>query len=98
MRSPNRSWSRASIGPCASFVGSRPLVQPETGPMTMEARIEPVSGALPTVAWRWDSETDILSGAFKGNRKSGGRTRTGELAAAGGAGAPPGGEQGGDQG
>jgi hypothetical protein len=45
----------------------------------MDARIEPLSGALPSVSWRWDSETDILSGAFKGNRKSGGMTGTVEL-------------------
>ena len=47
--------------------------------MSIEARIEPLSGALPTITWRWDSETDILSGAFKGNRKSGGLTGTVEL-------------------
>jgi hypothetical protein len=47
--------------------------------MSMDARIEPLSGALPSVSWRWDSETDILSGAFKGNRKSGGLTGTVEL-------------------
>ncbi|HVD33964.1 MAG TPA: hypothetical protein VNC19_10340 [Gemmatimonadales bacterium] len=45
----------------------------------MDARIEPLSGALPSVSWRWDPETDILSGAFKGNRKSGGMTGTVEL-------------------
>ena len=47
--------------------------------MSMEARIEPLSGPLPSISWRWDSETDILSGAFKGNRKSGGLTGTVEL-------------------
>src|SRR5215208_5627714 len=47
--------------------------------MGIEARIEPLSGALPNITWRWDSETDILSGAFKGNRKSGGLTGTVEL-------------------
>jgi hypothetical protein len=47
--------------------------------MSMDARIEPLSGALPAVNWRWDPETDILSGAFKGNRKSGGLTGTVEL-------------------
>jgi hypothetical protein len=47
--------------------------------MSMDARIEPLSGALPSVSWRWDQETDILSGAFKGNRKSGGMTGTVEL-------------------
>ena len=47
--------------------------------MSMEARIEPLSGSLPSINWRWDPETDILSGAFKGNRKSGGLTGTVEL-------------------
>jgi hypothetical protein len=47
--------------------------------MNIEARIEPLSGALPAITWRWDSETDILSGGFKGNRKSGGLTGTVEL-------------------
>jgi len=53
-------------------------VPPEAG-MSIEARIEPLSGALPGISWRWDSETDILSGAFKGNRKTGGLTGTVEL-------------------
>ena len=47
--------------------------------MSIDARIEPLSGTLPTITWRWDPETDILSGAFKGNRKSGGLTGTVEL-------------------
>jgi hypothetical protein len=47
--------------------------------MSMDARIEPLSGTLPSINWRWDPETDILSGAFKGNRKSGGLTGTVEL-------------------
>jgi hypothetical protein len=47
--------------------------------MSMDARIEPLSGGLPSIGWRWDPETDILSGAFKGNRKSGGMTGTVEL-------------------
>lgn len=45
----------------------------------MEARIEPLSGGLPSVNWRWDAETDILAGSFKGNRKSDGLTGTIEL-------------------
>jgi hypothetical protein len=45
----------------------------------MEARVEPLTGGLPSISWRWDPETDILSGAFKGNRKSGGLTGTVEL-------------------
>jgi hypothetical protein len=47
--------------------------------MNVEARVEPLTGSLPSIAWRWDPETDILSGAFKGNRKSGGLTGTVEL-------------------
>ncbi|HEX6105751.1 MAG TPA: hypothetical protein VFZ26_09220 [Gemmatimonadales bacterium] len=47
--------------------------------MSMDARIEPLTGALPAIAWRWDPETDILSGSFKGNRKAGGLTGTVEL-------------------
>src|ERR687897_3232445 len=47
--------------------------------MNIEARIEPLSGALPSISWRWDPETDILSGAFKGTRKAGGLTGTVEL-------------------
>ena len=45
----------------------------------MDARIEPLAGALPTLLWRWDAETDILSGAFKGNRAGSGLTGTIEL-------------------
>ena len=52
---------------------------PKATPVHMEARVEPLTGALPTIGWRWDPETDILSGAFKGNRKSGGLTGTVEL-------------------
>jgi hypothetical protein len=53
-------------------------VPPETG-VNVEARVEPLTGALPSIGWRWDPETDILSGSFKGNRKSGGLTGTVEL-------------------
>jgi len=45
----------------------------------MESRIEPLAGALPALAWRWDAETDILSGAFKVNRAGNGLTGTVEL-------------------
>jgi hypothetical protein len=47
--------------------------------VNVEARVEPLTGSLPSIGWRWDPETDILSGAFKGNRKSGGLTGTVEL-------------------
>jgi len=45
----------------------------------MDARIEPLAGGLPALVWRWDAETDILSGAFKGNRAGTGLTGTVEL-------------------
>ncbi len=45
----------------------------------MEARIEPLTSPLPSINWRWDPETDILSGAFKDSRKGGGLTGTVEL-------------------
>lgn len=34
--------------------------------MHVEAKVEPLSGPVPAVQWRWDTETDILSGAFPG--------------------------------
>jgi hypothetical protein len=54
-------------------------VPPKISPVGIEARVEPLTGQLPVIGWRWDPETDILSGAFKGNRKSGGLTGTVEL-------------------
>jgi hypothetical protein len=54
-------------------------VPPKAAIVAVDARVEPLSGALPAISWRWDPETDILSGAFKGNRKSGGLTGTVEL-------------------
>lgn len=33
--------------------------------MNIETRVEPLDGTLPTVEWRWDVETDILSGGFR---------------------------------
>ena len=47
--------------------------------MSIDAHIEPLGGKLPAVAWRWDPETDILSGSFKASRKVGGLTGTVEL-------------------
>ncbi|HEX5819874.1 MAG TPA: hypothetical protein VFY20_13390 [Gemmatimonadales bacterium] len=26
---------------------------------------EPLAGSLPAIRWRWDAETDILSGSFR---------------------------------
>ena len=33
--------------------------------MNIDTRVEPLEGRLPTVEWRWDVETDILSGGFR---------------------------------
>ena len=47
--------------------------------MNLDARIDALDGPLPTIKWNWDDETDILSGAMAGARKSGGLTGTIEL-------------------
>jgi hypothetical protein len=54
-------------------------VPPRVAIVGVESRVEPLTGALPSIVWRWDPETDILSGSFKGNRKAGGLTGTVEL-------------------
>jgi hypothetical protein len=33
--------------------------------------VERLTGALPEIGWRWDAETDILSGTFRRNGNSG---------------------------
>jgi hypothetical protein len=47
--------------------------------MGLAARLEPLSGMLPSVTFRWDPETEILSGSFKGAGKADGLTGTVEL-------------------
>ncbi|MFI5234784.1 MAG: hypothetical protein ACHQXA_03665 [Gemmatimonadales bacterium] len=47
--------------------------------MNLDARTEPLAGPLPTIAWRWDAETDILSGGMAAVGKKGGMTGTVEL-------------------
>jgi hypothetical protein len=47
--------------------------------MSLQAHIEPLNGPLPKIAWRWDAETDILSGGFKTTRKGAGLTGSVEL-------------------
>jgi hypothetical protein len=47
--------------------------------MSIQAHVEPLNGALPGLTWRWDPETDILSGGFKCARKANGLTGTVEL-------------------
>ena len=47
--------------------------------MHFEARIEPLDGKLPKVAYRWDTETDILSVACRGASQGTGLTGTIDL-------------------
>ena len=47
--------------------------------MHVEARIEPLSGKLPKVTYRWDPETDILTVACKGVPKGNGMNGTVDL-------------------
>jgi len=52
--------------------------------MNFEARIEPLSGALPKVIYHWDPETDILSVACKGGATTKGLNGTVDLSGADG--------------
>lgn len=52
---------------------------PKSAIVGVDARVEALVGDLPSLGWRWDPETDILSGSFKGARKNGGLTGTVEL-------------------
>ena len=47
--------------------------------MSIDTRVDPLNGKLPTITWRWDAETDILAGSFKGKEKGAGLTGTVEL-------------------
>jgi hypothetical protein len=47
--------------------------------MGFSASVEPLSGKLPSVAFKWDAETEILAGHFTGGGKAGGMTGTVEL-------------------
>ena len=47
--------------------------------MNVEVRVEPLTGKLPSITWKWDPETDILTGSFKGKEKGAGLTGTLEL-------------------
>src|SRR6266536_1417900 len=59
---------------------TRPPRRLEGGsPMPFEARIEPLTGKLPKVSYRWDQETDILSVACKGIGKATGLNGTVDL-------------------
>ncbi|HXE58228.1 MAG TPA: hypothetical protein VNK43_09515 [Gemmatimonadales bacterium] len=47
--------------------------------MSVEARVEPYDGKPPSLNWRWDPETDILSGSFKVGARTGGLNGSIEL-------------------
>ena len=47
--------------------------------MSVVANIEPLEGRLPALQWRWDAETDILSGSFRASRRAQGDTGAVEL-------------------
>lgn len=47
--------------------------------MALSAHVEPLSGKLPRIAFKWDPETEILSGHFSGADRSTGLTGTVEL-------------------
>jgi hypothetical protein len=52
--------------------------------MGFAARVEPLSGKLPSVTFKWDPETEILAGHFKGVGKAEGLTGSVELEGADG--------------
>jgi hypothetical protein len=47
--------------------------------MGFAASVEPLKGKLPSVTFKWDPETEILSGQFKGAGEADGLTGTVEL-------------------
>ena len=47
--------------------------------MGFAARVEPLSGKLPSITFKWDPETEILAGHFKGTGKAEGLTGSVEL-------------------
>jgi hypothetical protein len=53
--------------------------------MAVLLEVEPLLGALPSLVWRWDPETDILSGSFDPGAAGDGLTGTVELSDEGGA-------------
>jgi hypothetical protein len=53
--------------------------------MAVMLEVEPLLAALPTLVWRWDPETDILSGSFDPGDAGDGLTGTVELSDEGGA-------------
>lgn len=52
--------------------------------MTLAAHVEPLSGELPRISFKWDPETEILSGQFIGAKAGKGLTGTVEIEGADG--------------
>src|SRR5437016_1892865 len=63
----------------AAYITRPPRSLEGVFPMQFEARIEPLTGKLPKVSYRWDPETDILSVACKGTGKTTGLNGTVDL-------------------
>lgn len=53
--------------------------------MPFAASVETLTGSLPTISFKWDDETEILAGHFKGANKAGGLTGSVELEGSDGA-------------
>ena len=53
--------------------------------MGVAVEVQPLAGGLPPLVWRWDPETDILSGSFDPGGAGEGLTGTVELSDDGGA-------------
>lgn len=47
--------------------------------MALDVHVLPAGGALPSLTWRWDAETEILSGGFRPETGQAGYTGTIEL-------------------
>ena len=78
MRNSRRSIVLAPPERAAYITRPPPRLEGEF-PMQFEARIEPLTGKLPKVSYRWDPETDILSVACKGTGKTTGLNGTVDL-------------------
>jgi hypothetical protein len=47
--------------------------------VAVDAKVETLDGKLPAITWRWDAETEILSGQFKTPKRASGLTGSVEL-------------------
>jgi len=57
----------------------------KAGGRDLSAGVQPLNGALPSIAFKWDPETEILSGHFSGADAAGGLTGSVEIGGADGA-------------